>query len=109
MLFSFLFLYIAKVEMYFFSLAQHIPSSFAQKYLNRVSGLVTLQISDGQRWLVRCINEGNGAKLSQGWREFVLDNCLEEGDVCVFELINMEDIVLKVTIFRVLEDAGLGN
>jgi hypothetical protein len=59
--------------------------------------------------LVRCINEGNVAKLSQGWREFVLDNCLEEGDICVFKLINKEEIVLKVTIFWVLEDAGLGN
>lgn len=104
------FLYIAKVEMHFFSLVQHIPSSFAQKYLNR-SGSIMLQISDGPWWLVRCINEGNGAKLSQGWREFVLDNSLEEGDVCVFELISKEDIMLKlkVTIFRVLEDAGPGN
>lgn len=32
-----------------------------------------------------------------------------EGDVCIFELLKSRDVVLKVTLFRVLEDGGLMN
>ncbi|KAJ9152916.1 hypothetical protein P3X46_026424 [Hevea brasiliensis] len=86
----------------------HIPSSFARKYLT-VTAFITLQVSDGKQWPVRCVSGKGGAKLSKGWTEFVWENSLEEGDVCVFELINMIDIVLKVTIFRVLQDAAPVN
>ncbi|KAE9448547.1 hypothetical protein C3L33_19569, partial [Rhododendron williamsianum] len=87
----------------------HMPSSFAEKYLGGVSGFITLQVSDGEKWPVKCMWRDGSAKLSKGWPEFVRDNKLEEGDVCVFELIKVEDIVLRVTIFRVVEDAGPVN
>lgn len=59
---------------------------------------------------MRCITYGKGrVKLSKGWPEFVKDNNSEEEDVCVFELINMEDVVLKVPIFHVLEDVKMEN
>ncbi|XP_058191016.1 B3 domain-containing transcription factor VRN1-like isoform X1 [Rhododendron vialii] len=83
----------------------HMPSSFAEKYLGGVSGFITLQASTGEKWPVRCMWSNGSAKLSKGWPEFVRDNVLEEGDVCVFELIKTEEIVLKVTIFRLVEDA----
>ncbi|KAH7864974.1 hypothetical protein Vadar_000606 [Vaccinium darrowii] len=87
----------------------HMPSSFAEKYLGGVSGFITLQVSDGEKWPVKCMWRDGSAKLSKGWPEFVRDNKLEEGDVCVFELVKVEDIVLRVTIFRVVEDAGPVN
>ncbi|XP_040988501.1 B3 domain-containing protein REM16-like [Juglans microcarpa x Juglans regia] len=40
------------------------------------------------------------AVLSAGWRTFVKDNSLQVGDVCVFELIKSDDVMLKVSIFR---------
>ncbi|XP_022763315.1 B3 domain-containing transcription factor VRN1-like isoform X2 [Durio zibethinus] len=83
----------------------HIPRIFAQKYLNGVDGTITLQVSEGKKWPVRCIYAHGSLKFSKGWAEFVLDNNLDEGDVCVFELINTKEIVLKVTIFRVLDNA----
>ncbi|KAI9124291.1 hypothetical protein K1719_005591 [Acacia pycnantha] len=85
----------------------YLPSCFAEKHLNEVSGFIKLQISDGKQWPVRCLYRGGRAKLSQGWFEFSLENNLGEGDVCVFELLRMKEVVLKVTIFRVTEDAGL--
>lgn len=88
-----------------FLVGQHMPSRFAEKYLNGVSKFIKLQTSDGKQWHVRCLSGESRVKLSKGWTEFVKDNNLEEGDVCVFELINMEDVVLKVSIFRVLDDA----
>uniref|UniRef100_A0A6M2EPM6 TF-B3 domain-containing protein n=1 Tax=Populus davidiana TaxID=266767 RepID=A0A6M2EPM6_9ROSI len=83
----------------------HIPSSFARTFLNTVTGFVNLQVSDGKQWPVRCSFKDGKAKLGQGWTEFVWENNLEEGDVCIFELIQAKEIVLKVAVFRVLEDA----
>ncbi|XP_027356384.1 B3 domain-containing transcription factor VRN1-like [Abrus precatorius] len=85
----------------------YLPSCFAEKHLNGVSGFIKLQISDGRQWPVRCLYRGGRAKLSQGWFEFSLENNLGEGDVCVFELLRMKEVVLQVTIFRVTEDVGL--
>ncbi|KAI4298407.1 hypothetical protein L6164_031972 [Bauhinia variegata] len=87
----------------------YLPSCFAEKYLNGVSGFIKLQIADGRHWPVRCLYRGGRAKLSQGWFEFTLENNIGEGDVCVFELLRMKEVVLKVTVFRVVEDARLLN
>ncbi|CAL5211614.1 unnamed protein product [Lathyrus oleraceus] len=85
----------------------YLPSCFAEKNLNGVSGIIKLQISDGRQWPVRCLYKSGRAKLSQGWFEFSLENNLGEGDVCVFELVETKDVVLQVTLFRITEDEGL--
>ncbi|KAE8711730.1 B3 domain-containing protein REM19 [Hibiscus syriacus] len=84
----------------------HLPRCFAQKYLNGVDGVITLQVSDGEKWPVQCVYGNNNLKFSKGWAEFVMDNDLDEGDVCIFELINTKEIVLKVTIFRALRPSN---
>lgn len=85
----------------------YLPSCFAEKHLNGVSGFIKLQRADGKQWPVRCLYRGGRAKLSQGWYDFSLENNLEEGDVCVFELISAREVILKVTTFRVVDDVGL--
>ena len=85
---------------------QYLPSCFAEKNLSGVSGFIKLQTPDGRQWPVRCLYKVGRAKLSQGWYEFCLENNLGEGDVCVFELLRMREIVLKVTMFRVIEEGG---
>ncbi|KAL6963935.1 hypothetical protein U1Q18_034942 [Sarracenia purpurea var. burkii] len=82
----------------------HMPASFAEKYLNGVSGFIVLEVPNGEKWPVRCMWRDGSAKLSKGWPDFVRDNRLEEGDVCVFELIKADEVVLKVTIFHLAED-----
>ncbi|KAK3195632.1 hypothetical protein Dsin_013406 [Dipteronia sinensis] len=86
-----------------------LPSYFSQKHLNGVSGFIKLQISDGKQWPVRCLYRRKRATFGQGWRAFILDNNLREGDVCVFEVLRSRDIVLQVTVFRVLERAEFVN
>lgn len=88
---------------------QHLPSSFVKNHLKGITGYIALQVSDGKQWSVRLVYRDGSAKLSQGWTEFVWENNLEEGDVCVFELINAKDIVLKVAMFRVLEEPAPVN
>ncbi|GLT86316.1 hypothetical protein SLE2022_044610 [Rubroshorea leprosula] len=83
----------------------HVPASFARACLNGTE-YITLEVSEHKQWRVRCLSGPRGTKFTKGWPEFVWDNNLTAGDVCVFELINTKDIVLKVTIFRVFECAG---
>lgn len=88
-----------------FSSVQHMPCRFARKYLSGVTGFITLQVPEGKEWTVRCVTVDGAARLGKGWPEFVWQNDLNEGDVCVFELISTKSVVLKVTIFRVVEFA----
>ncbi|MBA0843024.1 hypothetical protein Goarm_000246 [Gossypium armourianum] len=85
----------------------YLPSCFAEKHLSGVSDSIKLQLPDGRQWSVRCRYKGGKAKFSRGWYEFTLENNLGEGDVCVFELLRSREIVLKVTVFRVMESGGL--
>ncbi|KAG2315892.1 hypothetical protein Bca4012_066741 [Brassica carinata] len=78
----------------------YLPSGFAEKYLSGISGFIKVQLGEKQ-WPVRCLYKAGGAKFSQGWYEFTVENSLGEGDVCVFELLRTRDFVLKVTAFRV--------
>ncbi|KAI4375718.1 hypothetical protein MLD38_013552 [Melastoma candidum] len=87
----------------------YLPSCFTEKHLNGVSGFIKLQLPDGRQWQVRCLYRAGRVKLSQGWYDFCLENNLAEGDVCVFELIRARDIVLKVYLFRVMDEAGMVN
>ncbi|KAF9608851.1 hypothetical protein IFM89_011889 [Coptis chinensis] len=82
----------------------NIPHWFASKYLKRGVPSVTLCVSDERRWQVQCAFRKNHVKLVKGWRTFVLDNHLEEDDVCIFELVDKKHKELKVSIFRVSRD-----
>ncbi|MCO5608882.1 hypothetical protein L7F22_063100 [Adiantum nelumboides] len=78
-----------------------LASDFAIKYLPQEIQQATLLDSSGMAWSARWLGSRNG--LSGGWRKFSLDHGLEEGDVCVFEVIDRKKLVFKVHIFRVIE------
>ncbi|KAK4603640.1 hypothetical protein RGQ29_012233 [Quercus rubra] len=68
---------------------------------------VKLQVVD-RLWPVKlCAYEGmyqsSSCKFSGGWSAFATENTLRVGDVCIFELIMRDDVVLKVHIFRCLD------
>ncbi|KAE8735942.1 B3 domain-containing transcription factor VRN1 [Hibiscus syriacus] len=85
----------------------YLSSCFAEQHLSGIFGFIKLQLPDGRQWPGRCLDKGRRAKFSQGCYEFKLENNLGEGDVCVFELLRSREFVLKVTVFRVMECAGL--
>ena len=58
---------------------------------------------------MRCVRVNGCVYLSKGWSVFVDENHLVEGDGCDFELIQVKDIDLKVSIFRTREDAMQTN
>ncbi|XP_026425061.1 B3 domain-containing transcription factor VRN1-like isoform X1 [Papaver somniferum] len=82
-----------------------VPIAFTSLFLRNITRMViTLSISDGRTWEVgyvsRTYNEKTNSKLSKGWCKFLADNHLNEGDVCVFELVDREKIKMNVQFFR---------
>ncbi|KAJ4966218.1 hypothetical protein NE237_018067 [Protea cynaroides] len=84
----------------------NFPKRFLEKYLNYGNHNVKLSISDGRTWIARCYLRHRKATLTGGWRKFVLDNKLEEGDCCIFERTKARDVAmeLKISIFRAVEE-----
>ena len=64
---------------------------------------VTLLGPTNKEWQVQYLGDRLHAGLSGGWRYFALDNNIEEGDVCVFELVDTIKYRFKVHIFRVVQ------
>ncbi|KAK9040193.1 hypothetical protein V6N11_015368 [Hibiscus sabdariffa] len=80
----------------------HMPVAFALKHLNKRSKNVILEVPPGDKtWEVKYYVSGQGnarAKLGNGWLDFAFENHLAVGDVCVFELINTAQNILRVCI-----------
>ncbi|CAL2273655.1 unnamed protein product [Prunus armeniaca] len=79
----------------------HVPVRFARSFIKGRKQTVTLQVGE-RSWPANLIgwSKESPAKLSGGWTAFATENCLRGGDVCTFELIERNKIVLKVHIFR---------
>ena len=86
---------------------QYVCPAFAKKYACGKKN-VMLQASSGKWWPCQfCFKNGTTSPktIGKGWKPFARDDGIKEGDVCVFELINRMEVVLKVSIFRVTEFA----
>ncbi|XP_034891263.1 B3 domain-containing transcription factor VRN1 isoform X3 [Populus alba] len=85
-----------------------VPSSFARKYFTKNKGNVSLCVTDGRTWPVKYHNRTKyGVIFCHGWRAFAKDNKLAVGDFCVFELINVTEMSLKVLFFRLKDVESL--
>ncbi|KAK7407638.1 hypothetical protein VNO78_09612 [Psophocarpus tetragonolobus] len=74
-----------------------IPPQFSDKYLKRTHAVILLEILDGRRWPVIC----SAPRITGGWHNFVSENNLNVGNVCVFEMIHkIQGLAFKVSIFR---------
>lgn len=85
-----------------------IPSKWLAEHLSPHSEDVILR-SGGNEWLAKYSYE-HGRRtggLTGGWKQFALDNNLEEFDVCVFELVGQKKpLIMDVTVFRVVEECS---
>lgn len=61
---------------------------------------VKLQYSNEERKVIMISVGERQCRLSKGWGSFVKENSVEVGDACVLELINKQDNVIKVSIFK---------
>lgn len=86
----------------------NIPAAWMSQHITLKTQLVQLRRNE-KTWATKLQCRPNGrAGLAVGWKEFVLDNYLEEFDVCVFKLASQkhEAVILDVSIFRVVPDAA---
>ncbi|XP_074267951.1 B3 domain-containing transcription factor VRN1-like [Silene latifolia] len=78
-----------------------IPIAFARCHMNCKAGdLIKIEMWDGKHWLVRCCRSRTYFSFGKGWLQFVRHACLEVGDVCLFELTDAKNCVLKVHISK---------
>ncbi|KAJ8549988.1 hypothetical protein K7X08_033695 [Anisodus acutangulus] len=71
----------------------------ARKFFATKHSVVVLQVSSKRSWAVKCILGTANAKFTAGWKEFVLDNNLKVGSVCVFERVSRSKLLFNVIIF----------
>ncbi|KAL9256448.1 B3 domain-containing protein [Drosera capensis] len=84
-----------------------IPAEWIKKHMTAEDQDLTLRVGE-ETWSVRfnyCAKERD-AVFGSGRKKFVLDNFLEESDVCVFKLASQkgEAVILDVRIFRVVQE-----
>lgn len=78
----------------------NVPGYFGNKYLSSDTQFLKLEGPDGKQWEVSCFTNGEVQYLNRGWATFVKEYNLAQGDVCIFELIQLDEVELKVHIFR---------
>jgi len=80
---------------------QRVPSIHLKGVIENKEKNLVLQIGE-RSWNVKLLpsyQHETGRRLSAGWALFVSESGLQPEDVCVFELINKEDLVFKVHVF----------
>ncbi|CAL5017665.1 unnamed protein product [Urochloa decumbens] len=86
---------------YVFQLLQALATAFCDAIGLREPCTITLRTSrDGiKSWLVHAVPyKASSYRFVQGWRQFCQENCLNEGDICTFNVI--ETTLWNVAITR---------
>lgn len=76
---------------------QFLPVSLR---MPRRTTTLTLLDTAGKSCRATWVVTSSGKRLSAGWRRFALDHKLAVGDVCIFEVTNVDDLTLLVHVFR---------
>ncbi|KAI3968596.1 hypothetical protein MKW92_051393 [Papaver armeniacum] len=81
------------------SFALHTPREFSNKYLPSADAKIILRDPSGNYFTVNFINRKGRRYFCGGWRAFVREAKLKNGDICVFELVGK--LEFSVHIFPV--------
>ncbi|KAF8044252.1 hypothetical protein BT93_A2287 [Corymbia citriodora subsp. variegata] len=70
-----------------------MPIAFFMRHVSETSGIGYMKL---------CISSGRvrTVQYQSGWRAFVVDNELQKGDACIFELMPTGNAQFKVVTFR---------
>ncbi|XP_010908022.1 B3 domain-containing protein At3g17010 [Elaeis guineensis] len=83
-----------------------IPMALVREFGLTGKQLVILRDPVGSSWPVRIASWRSGRMVfATGWSDFYKGNCLEDGDVCVFEFVQNASLI-HVHIFRAKEVAA---
>ncbi|XP_058183460.1 putative B3 domain-containing protein Os03g0621600 isoform X3 [Rhododendron vialii] len=81
----------------------NVPASFVSSVMQQDRQSATLVVSNKSWSVGLCRGRRHVRMITHGWPIFSRENALKVGDVCVFELVEREDFVLKVSVFRCLD------
>ncbi|KAL9239751.1 hypothetical protein vseg_014043 [Gypsophila vaccaria] len=77
----------------------NVPRAFALAYMNcRDRDSITIETCDGGRWVVRCLKSRLHCTFGKGWVQLCQNAHLELGDVCLLELTDAENLMLKLHV-----------
>ncbi|PON92223.1 B3 DNA binding domain containing protein [Trema orientale] len=76
-----------------------LPKNFVDGHLERKDQIVILQ-AGAKNWHVNLLKCQSGYFFAKGWNKFLTGNSLHPGDVCIYELIEKNQALLKVSIFK---------
>lgn len=83
---------------------QRFPVTFGKQHMPRKTAPMHLLDSNGHRWPMTWLRDNETHMgLTRGWRDFCLAEGLSEGDVCLFELIELNKLTLLIHVFRSTE------
>ncbi|KAH7538385.1 B3 domain-containing transcription factor VRN1 [Ziziphus jujuba] len=85
-----------------------VPSEFVVKYMQSCSDFIQVEALNGKQWQMRCTfrySINSAKRMNHGWSAFKNDNNLKEGDVCVFELIKQNGVLLRASVYHAAEYA----
>ena len=78
-------------------LVQYLPMRLP---MPRVSAEVTLLDTAGVEYPAVWLVTSGGRRLAGGWKDFALEKEIEVGDVCIFEITDLTNIIITVHILR---------
>lgn len=84
-------------------MSQTIPGHYSKRHMPGERIQIKVQDTNGFQWPASWIMSDHHSGISGGWAAFSRDHALEEGDVCVFEVIDNKDWTVLVHIFRVVD------
>uniref|UniRef100_M1DAC2 TF-B3 domain-containing protein n=2 Tax=Solanum tuberosum TaxID=4113 RepID=M1DAC2_SOLTU len=82
----------------------NIPRVIGWEIFSAKRSDLVLQVPSKRSWTLKCNRAKEYAKLTLGWKEFVFDNNIKVGDVCVFEQVNRSNLLFNVYIFPAEEN-----
>ncbi|KAJ8572876.1 hypothetical protein K7X08_009387 [Anisodus acutangulus] len=66
----------------------YVPKSLTEQLSDSANKTtVILRNSEGKEWKVNCLTQKGYRAFCGGWKQFVSDNKLKEGHICVFQLV----------------------
>ncbi|OMO74947.1 hypothetical protein COLO4_26423 [Corchorus olitorius] len=99
---------VMKPSMVYYNFRVGIPSDWVTKHLSYEIRDVILRLKDKEEtWTVGfSLGDSDRGFLSRNWKNFVIENGLEEDDVCVFNpggRSHDQKFIIDISIFRVVE------
>ncbi|KAJ0009835.1 hypothetical protein Pint_34519 [Pistacia integerrima] len=74
-----------------------IPEKFVKKFGNELPDIATLEVSNGQVWLVRLTKDGRKIWFQDGWDDFIQYHSISVGYFLVFKYV--KNSTFQVLIF----------